>query len=134
MFLFDTDVIIDILRGTPSTRLVERLSKTNRSCQFISTITLSELVYGAHRSANPEKHLKQIEAILIPSVSVAFFDSQAAYVCGMLRAEFAVKGIPLGTCDMQIAAIAMARGMILVTRNIRHFKRIHALKVEDWTL
>jgi len=34
--------------------------------------------------------------------------------------------------DLQIAAIALANNLILVTHNTREFERVEGLKLEDW--
>jgi len=63
MFLFDTDVITNILKKNPSKILLERLSVIPRQKQYISTITISEIVYGAVKSIRPEYHLNNLENI-----------------------------------------------------------------------
>ncbi|MCI5151360.1 MAG: hypothetical protein D3916_18590, partial [Candidatus Electrothrix sp. MAN1_4] len=47
MFLFDTDVITNVLKKTPSHALLQKLDGLSRAQQYISTITISEIVYGA---------------------------------------------------------------------------------------
>lgn len=132
MFLFDTDIITNILKRQPSSRLLERLDGLPKHEQFISTITVSEIVYGAVKSDRPDYHLGNLANILLPSVNVVGFDSKAAYVCGRLRAELEKKGIPLDLADLEIASIAIAGEFVLVTGNIKHFQRIPALLVENW--
>jgi len=65
-------------------------------------------------------------------VNVVGFDSKAAYVCGRLRAELEKKGTPLDLADLEIAAIAIAGGFVLVAGSIKHFQRIPALLLENW--
>jgi len=65
-------------------------------------------------------------------VNVAGFDSKAAYVCGQLRAELEIKGVPLDLADLEIASIAIAGNFVLVTGNTNHFNRISPLKLENW--
>ncbi len=132
MFLFDTDVITNILKKRPSKALLDRLSQIPMRKQYISTITVSEIVYGAVKSTRPEYHLKNLENILLPSVNVVGFDAKAAYVCGRLRAELESKGTPLDLADLEIAAIAIAGKFVLITGNTRHFERITELPVENW--
>jgi tRNA(fMet)-specific endonuclease VapC len=40
----------------------------------------------------------------------------------------------LGTMDLKIAAVVLAHGALLVSRNLRDFRRVPGLRVEDWTL
>ena len=132
MFLFDTDIITNILKKNPSERLLKQLAPIPVLEQYISTITVSEIVYGAVKSNRPEYHLENLEKVLLPSVNVVGFDSKAAYVCGRLRAELEKKGTPLDLADLEIAAIAIAGEFTLVTGNTKHFSRIIELRVENW--
>ncbi len=134
MFLFDTDIITNVLKKRPSKTLLKRLSVVPKHDQYISTITISEIVYGAVKSNRPEYHLNNLETILLPSVNVVGFDSKSAYVCGQLRAELEKEGLPLDLADLEIAAIAIAGEFILVTGNTRHFERIPELRLENWIL
>lgn len=78
MFLFDTDMINNVLKKRSSKTLLERLTIVPKREQFISTITISEIVYGAVKSSRPEHHLENLESILLPAVNVFGFDSKAA--------------------------------------------------------
>lgn len=49
-----------------------------------------------------------------------------------MRKKLEAQGIPIGSHDMLIAAIALAYDLIVVTHNIKHFSRVEGLKVEDW--
>jgi len=52
-------------------------------------------------------------------------------VYGKVRADLERVGSPIGPFDLQIAAIAIVHGLILVTHNVREFSRIPSLKLED---
>lgn len=132
MYLFDTDIITNIFKKKPSTKLLEKLAGTARRDQFISTITISEIVYGAWKSDHAQRHLDNLEKILLPSVNILGFDSKAAYVCGNLRAGLEKAGTPLALADLEIAAIAIANELTLVSGNLDHFSRIKGLKLENW--
>jgi len=132
MFLFDTDIITNILKKSPSPRLLKKLIGVPKSEQFISTITVSEIVYGAMKSNRPEYHLQNLHNILLPSVNIVGFDTKAAYICGKIRAELEKRGQPLDLADLEIAAIAVANNFLLVTGNTKHFERISELHIENW--
>ncbi len=55
-----------------------------------------------------------------------------ALICGQIQAELQKLGTPIGSYDLQIAAIALANNLILVTHNTREFERVEGLKLEDW--
>ena len=42
------------------------------------------------------------------------------------------RGTPVGDADLRIGAIALTRGLMVVTGNVRHFERIPGLAVENW--
>jgi hypothetical protein len=63
---------------------------------------------------------------------VLAFDTTAARTFGVLKATLERRGTPLAEPDLRIASIALSRGLILVTRNVRHFQRIRELTVENW--
>jgi tRNA(fMet)-specific endonuclease VapC len=114
--------------------LLNKQSALPRQKQFISTITITEIVYGARKSNRAEFHLTNLEKILLPAVNIAVFDSKAAYVFGRLRAELEKKGTPFDLADLEIAAITISRDFTLVTGNTRHFDRIEELRLENWLI
>jgi tRNA(fMet)-specific endonuclease VapC len=132
MYLFDTDIITNIFKKQPFSGLLTRLADTPRKQQYISTVTISEIVYGAYKSDRPEYHLSNLQNVLLPAVNILGFDSKAAYACGRIRAELETSGTPLALADLEIAAISLANQLVLVTGNTRHFSRISGLIVENW--
>ena len=132
MYLFDTDIITNIFKKQPHQGLLARLTDRPRNQQHISTVTISEIVYGACKSDRSAHHLRNLQEVLLPAVNLLSFDSKAAFVCGKIRAELEKAGTPLALADLEIAAIAIANKLILVTGNIRHFVRVPGLTVENW--
>jgi tRNA(fMet)-specific endonuclease VapC len=90
-----------------------------------------ELIYGAEKSAAPERNLAVVEGFAA-RLDVLAYDRQAAMHSGQLRAELQKIGKPIGPYDQMIAGHARSQGMILVTNNIREFERVPGLRVEDW--
>jgi predicted nucleic acid-binding protein len=132
MFLFDTDTITNIVKPSPSKGLLSRLEMLSVDQQYVSTITVSEIVYGAYRSSRCEYHLKNLRDIVLPQVNIVDFDCKAAFVAGEIRAGLEKVGRPLAFADIQIAAIAMGHDLTLITGNMKHFERIPGLKCENW--
>ena len=92
-----------------------------------------ELLYGAQRRGpQADDLLDRIETRLLPELPVLPFDASAARRYGEVRAELERRGTPLGDADLRIAAIALARGLTVVTGNVRHFQRVPGLPVENW--
>jgi len=131
-YLFDTDAITNIFKPRPSRKMLGHLRGIPKNQQFISAITVGEIVYGAMKSDRPRFHLDNLETVLLPHVNLLPFDARTAFYYGKLRAEQELKGKPLSHADLQIAATAMANDLVLVTGNIRHFKLIEGLRVENW--
>ena len=82
-------------------------------------------------SNNSEDNLVLQQEFLHQFISLPF-DDQAAMIFGDIRAGLAAQGTPIGAYDLQIAAIALANNLILVTHNTKEFTRISQLQVEDW--
>ena len=61
------------------------------------------------------------------------FDSLAAESYGKVRADLEKRGTPIGPLDMMIAGHAKSLGYTIVTNNIKEFKRVKDLKLENWT-
>lgn len=134
MFLFDTDIVTNVFKPMPAQALLARLAGVEQRYQFIATTTIAEIVYGAWKSNRPSYHLDNLEKILLPAINIVGFDAKAAYVCGRLRARLEKDGTPLALADLEIAAIAIANNLTLVTGNVRHFARISELVVENWLI
>lgn len=60
------------------------------------------------------------------------FDAAAAAEYGSLRARLEGLETPIGNADMQIASIALAHDLVVVTGNVRHFERVPSLAVANW--
>ncbi len=132
MYLFDTDAITNILKKKPSKKLIRNIGSVSKKEGNISTITLGEVIYGAYKSPDPGFHLDNLKTILLPMVNILSFDSRAAYFYGKIRAGLEVSGMTIPHADIQIASIASANDLIIITGNIRHFSRISGLIVRDW--
>ena len=133
MYLLDTDILSNISKRTPSTALVAKLASVPKEDQFTSSVTLGEMVYGAYKlPTHTSLLLERLETVLLPNLPVLPFDAAAARHYGEVRAELERQGTPLGEADLRIGAIALSRGLTVVTGNVRHFQRIPDLSVENW--
>lgn len=101
--------------------------------QFTSSITVGELIYGAHKAESRTAILlQQIESILRPNLAVLPFDVLAASRYGEIRAQLERQGVTMGDADLRIASIALTRGLVVVTANVHHFRRVPELAIENW--
>ena len=128
-YMLDTNILIYTIKNRP--KKVRDAFKKHADYLAMSTATLGELIYGAEKSTQSVRNLQDIEA-LAARMDVVPFDSQAAIHFGQVRAELAKSGKLIGPFDLMIAGHARSRGLILVTNNLREFKRVSGLRVEKW--
>lgn len=128
-YMLDTNICIFTIKNKPQ-RVREAFNRHHGQLS-ISTVTLMELIYGAEKSAAPERNLAVIEGFAA-RLEVLEYDNHAAAHTGQLRAELAREGRPIGPYDQMIAGHARARGLVLVTHNQRELLRVPGLRVEDW--
>ena len=128
-YMLDTNIVIYTIKNRPS--LVRESFKRHQGQMCVSTVTVGELIFGAERSAQPERNLADIEG-LTARLEVSLFDAPAATHFGQLRAELYQSGKPIGPYDMMIAGHARSLGLILVTNNAKEFDRVPGLRIENW--
>ncbi len=97
----------------------------------IPTIVLAELYAGAYMLPNPNRILTGIADLLL-DVTILPFDEACAEEFGKLRGLMKQQGIIINPIDLQIAAVAIAQGLILVTNNTKDFQNIPGLTLVDW--
>ncbi len=131
-YLLDTDTLSALTRPAPSPALLMRMATTAPEDRTTSSVTLAELLFGAHRTGSRSaEYLSRIRGAL-PATPFVPFDDSAAEEYGRLRAHLEGRGTPIGHEDTQIAAIALANDLTVVTGNVRHFERVPGLTVENW--
>ena len=130
MYLLDTNIISYWMRG--DMRVIGRIKKHAPADLSLSTITLAEILYGIEKSPIRKKErrlkIKQISSLL----DLYPFDEAAAGKYSIIRSQLEREGMMISERDTQIASIAMANKLTIVTHNVKEFGRIGTLKVEDW--
>jgi tRNA(fMet)-specific endonuclease VapC len=129
-FILDTNICIYIIKRKPS-GVIERFKQTEISQIGISSITLSELLYGVSKSSKPEQNQIALTQFVAPLEILTYGDEVAQYY-GDLRAQLEKQGTPIGSLDMLIAAHALSIDCTLVTNNEKEFIRIPNLKIDNW--
>jgi tRNA(fMet)-specific endonuclease VapC len=128
--ILDTDHCVAVLRGRLDLRGYVQPDET----LAITTISVAELSYGAHKSARPQDNLTRLEAFLANLLMLPF-DEAIARRYGYLRAALEKGGQVISDLDLQIASIALEAGAPLLTHNRQHFERLEQvaeLRLEDW--
>jgi tRNA(fMet)-specific endonuclease VapC len=129
-YLLDTNTCIYIMRQT-SSKILERFRREAPTDLAISSITVAELKFGMEKSSRVKENLASLDKFLQP-FTLTDFDVHAAGFYGKLRFELERKGTPMGPLDTLIAAQALSLGVTLVTNNLKEFRRVPKLRVENW--
>ena len=130
MYLIDTNTCIYIINKHPA-QVVAHIKTLQPHHIKLSSISLAELKYGASKSLHREKN-RTAMMHFASAFDIVVFNDYDAEVFGLIRAGLEKTGQVIGPYDMQIAAQAITRDLILVTNNIREFSRVKELKLENW--
>jgi tRNA(fMet)-specific endonuclease VapC len=133
-YVLDSSICIAILRDTAvmSVRRFERAVARHHSI-LLSSLVLTELWYGVHRSLRPVENAATLKKFLLGPVGLLPFDEQAARIAGEVRAELHRTGKTIGSYDTLIAAQCLCHDVTVVTANVKEFSSVRGLKWEDWT-
>jgi tRNA(fMet)-specific endonuclease VapC len=129
--MLDTDTCIAVIKKHPAA--LKKLRGKSVGQVGISSITLSELAFGAAKSNRPADAREALEEFLL-ALEIAPFDERDAMRYGDVRASLERCGRPIGPLDTLIGSHAHALDVILVTHNTREFSQIEGLRLEDWTV
>lgn len=129
MFILDTNTVLDYFKGKG--RVAERLLETAPSEIALPAVSLYEVWVGVLGSQNPKRRREQFESFLAV-IDILPFEAEAAMRAAELRHKLDRAGEGIGPLDTLIAAIALAHGGTLVTRNLREFSRVPGLKTVNW--
>lgn len=130
-YLLDTNVIIALMKD--NTHVTRRIQEVEAASLTLCAPVEAELWFGVARS-DPQRQENNRQRLLtllrwLPSLA---FAGEATEQFGDIRAHLARLGTPIGPYDLQIAAIARAHDLTLVTRNVREFERVPGLRLENW--
>ena len=136
VYLLDTNVISEFAKAKPNMKLIKKIINYGDLCAISSTVW-QESIYGYKRM--PEGRKKKLVGDTMQSIKDSYeiipYDSFASEICGELQAKCEEMGKTCPRYDSQIAATAIANGMILITHNTEDFstlQEVSMLKVEDW--
>ena len=129
LYLLDTNVRSHLVRQ-PQGPVAAHIADVGEANVLTSVIVACELRYGAARRGS-KKLTRQVEAVL-SAMTIKPLESDVERVYASIRVALERKGTPIGAHDMLIAAHARTIDAVCVTDNVAEFKRVPALKVENW--
>lgn len=129
MYVLDTNTISYFFRGEG--HVGERLSTIPPAEVAIPAIVLFEIEAGIARSPQATKRRTQLDEA-VTTIEILPFGRREARSAARIRAELEAAGKMIGPYDILIAGTAAAHGATLITRNVREFRRVPGLAVENW--
>jgi len=131
MYLLDTNLLSELIRRSPNPA-VEMRFEAEPAQLFTSVICIEEIRFGAKIGPLGNRLWDRTQTDVLPRLRILVFDELLAVGAADLRADCKINGTPMGYRDGLIAATAKAKGLVLVTRNVRHFDHVAGLKLENW--
>ena len=137
MVLLDTNVVSELMRDSPTPEVLAWMDNQPSRELFVTSITEAEirtgiafLPEGARRRGLVDTFERTLGDLFAHRVLP--FDSGAARAYAEVAAARRTAGRPISQPDCQIAAIAIARGMSVATRNIRDFSDTDIQVIDPW--
>ena len=129
-YMLDTDTSSYVMKGSEP-GVIRRLTSVPVGEVCISVITQAELMYGVEVSPKREQDGARLEVLLRHMVVLDLVQT-ATLDYAEIRVSLKKQGKMIGANDLLIAAHARSMGLTLVTNNVREFRRVPRLKVENW--
>ena len=136
MYLLDTNIVSEFSKQSPNENVLALYEARKNLCA-ISAVTWQELVFGVSKMPEGKRKdsIADFTENLKENIEIIPYDEFSADICGQLSETCAKSEKNLPCLDTQIAATAIANGMILVTRNTADFAEAAErsfLKLENW--
>lgn len=137
--ILDTNVMSELVRSKPNELVKGWYLRQEQDIVYTTAVTLAEVLFGL--GIMPDGRRRDILARLTYTLfaeafrgKVLPFDEAAAVQFGRLRSGARGRGLTMGVLDAQIAAITVANGMTLATRNTSDFERCGVPLINPWLL
>lgn len=135
--MLDTNVVAELERPRPNTAVVRWFERQKAEHLFVTATVVAELWYGVElkpEGARRNALARWLDTLLAAGFAgrVVPFDAAAARVWGRLMAEGRRAGRPPAVRDAEIAAVALARGLTVATRNVRDFEPFGVPWLDPW--
>ncbi len=131
-YLLDTNVLSEIIKKRPEPRVVARLRAVPARELATSVVCVAELRYGAARHPLGARLWDRLAREVLSRVRILGIGEAEAIRAGDILADLERRGLPVGIEDILIAATALEAGLVVATRNTRHFLRIGGVRIESF--
>ena len=131
-YALDTNVVIAVMNDDAAVRKRFDKARGKGNKIFVPSIVLFELEYGIGKSSHADLSAAKLKAFFRFNVETIPFSDTDAASAGLVRAKLEQAGTPIGSYDTLIAGQALNRGLTLVTRNTREFRRVKGLSLANW--
>lgn len=133
-FLIDTNVLSELMRDSPAPQVLDWFASQTANQMQTSAVTYAEILAGIALLPAGKRREAMARAASQIFEEDFFgrcidFGGRAVGHYALIRAQRQLAGRPIDTADAQIAAIALAAHLTLVTRNTKDFEGIDGLKV-----
>lgn len=126
MILLDTNIISEMMKQSPTPKVIAWMNAQEIMQLVVSTVTIAEIAYGLNALPQGNRR-RSLETAFNQAICEAFqhrilaFDEPAAYLYGKIMGKRKLLGRPMSVPDGQIAAIALANSAAVATRNTGDF-------------
>ena len=130
-YMLDTNICVYILRG--KFHLNERVKAVGMENCYISEITIAELIFGReygklkggpkYQDQKLEQFFEDINVLPVAPVFERY---------GSEKARLRMAGTQTSDYDLLIGCTSVAENMVMVTQNVKDFKNIKGIKIENW--
>jgi tRNA(fMet)-specific endonuclease VapC len=127
-YLLDTNICIYYLKGMY--RFNEKVEEVGMQNCAISELTIAELKYGVEKSEQKQKNEAVMTKFVANLTVIPILPSFDVYAKEKVRLRKA--GTPIDDFDLLIGSTAIANGLVLVSRNTKHFERLSGIRLENW--
>jgi predicted nucleic acid-binding protein len=129
MIVLDTNIVSETMKAAPSVFVLDWLDAQEPSTLYLTTITLAEIGYGIEILPDGKRKdtLRERFDVYVSKgfeKRILVFHERAAHIYGQIMALRKRGGRPLSAFDGQIAAIALANGFVVATRNVSDFEGV----------
>jgi predicted nucleic acid-binding protein len=137
VILLDTNVVSEPLRAAPDARVIEWIDAQPLETLFLSAITVAELRAGVALLPTGKRRTalhQSLERQVLPLFAgrVLPFDLACTLAYAALMSAARLAGLAIASADGYIAAIAVANGLTVASRDTGPFRAAGVAVIDPW--